>query len=215
MTSWVLEWVGHFSYPAVFLLLIACGFGAPLSEDVIVIVGGTVMARTHGSLVGMMATAYLGKLIGDTALFRLGRRLGPSALTHPRFQKLLTQKRVAWIQSHFERYGVLTVIMVRFLPGLRAPAYLIAGVSGFSTRKFLLADMAAAGVSAPVMTYLGYHYGLAVLERLHHASRGLLAAVVAAVLLLAAVRLLARRRARKAPPTPVPPDLGQSDPPRL
>lgn len=196
--AWVATWVAHFSYPAVFLFLVACGLGFPFSEDTIVLIGGTVVAETHGSLALMMISAYLGKLTGDGLIFRFGRKLGPHALTRPRFKKLFTPDRVKWIEGHFQKYGILTVFLARFLPGLRAPTYLAAGASGFPPRKFFLADAIAAGVSAPLLTWLGYRYGLIVFETLRHALHAVVAGVVGLLVLLLCVRYFrARSRERK------------------
>ena len=46
MDAQVVEWVAAFSYPAVILLLVLCGLGVPLSEELIVITGGLVVARS-------------------------------------------------------------------------------------------------------------------------------------------------------------------------
>ena len=78
MDAQVVEWVAAFSYPAVILLLVLCGLGVPLSEELIVITGGLVVARSGGSLPGMMLAAYVGMLIGDSLLFRIGRPRGSS-----------------------------------------------------------------------------------------------------------------------------------------
>ena len=79
MDAQVVEWVAAFSYPAVLLLLVLCGVGAPLSEELIVIAGGLVVARSSASLPGMMVAAYVGMLIGDSLLFA-SAHAGPRAL---------------------------------------------------------------------------------------------------------------------------------------
>ena len=208
IAAWVLGWVTSFSYLAVLLLLWACGLGLPLSEDLIVLAGGTLVAKANLSLPLMMVTAYVGKLGGDLMIFRIGRKLGPKTFTHPRFRRILTPERVAWAQQHFVRHGILTVFMARFLPGLRAPSYLVAGACGFSSKKFLLADGIAAGLSAPLLTYLGYRFGMTVLERIHGTLRWVVLGVVAAAVVTWGIRwFVARRRAAREPAPPLPPPV--------
>jgi membrane protein DedA with SNARE-associated domain len=186
-------WISGFSYPAVFLLLVLSGVGAPLSEELIVLTGGLVVARSGASLSVMAVTAYLGILAGDSALFRLGRSLGPKVFSHPRMAKMLTPERIGFLQKLFARRGTLAVFLARFLPGLRAPAFLLAGASGVPYRRFLLADAAAAWVSALGLTWLGFRFGIQVLEDIQGALRWLLVVAVAVGLGVLGVRW--RRRA--------------------
>jgi membrane protein DedA with SNARE-associated domain len=213
IAHWVAIWIGRFSYPAVFLLLLSAGLGVPISEDLVVLTGGTVIARTHGSLVLMIAVVYLGKLSGDFCLFRIGWRLGPHAVESRHFKRMLTPDRVAKVDRFFGRYGVGAVILARFLPGLRAPTYLVAGISRFSPWKFVAADGLAALVSAPLVTWLGYHFGDRALEWMEHSGRWMALAGGAVVLAALAVGIWWHRRKRPRASLTRPP-AGITEPPR-
>ncbi len=195
MEAQVALWIAGFSYPAVFLLLVLCGVGAPLSEELILITGGLVVARSGASLPIMVFTAYLGILAGDSALFRIGRSLGPRVFSHPRLAKMLTPTRVRFLQEQFARRGAMAVFLARFLPGLRAPAFLLAGATGLPYRRFLLADGAAAWAAALGVTWLGYRFGGEVLTDVQGGLRWLLVVVVAVGVGVLGVRWLLRRRA--------------------
>ncbi|XXF75799.1 DedA family protein [Myxococcaceae bacterium GXIMD 01537] len=203
MESQVVEWIGAFSYPAVFVLLILCGMGAPLSEDLVIVTGGIVAAHSGASLPLMMLTAFVGVAVGDSLLFRLGRTLGPRVFSHARLQRILTPSRIHFINTQFSRHGALAVLLVRFLPGFRAPSYLLAGASGFPYRRFLSADLAGAAIVAPVMTWLGYRFGSAVLERLRGGVRWVLLGLVVVACCLIIVKLVRRRGSALGPPPPV------------
>ncbi len=193
MEAQVAVWIAGFSYPAVFLLLVLCGVGAPLSEELVVITGGLVVAQSGASLPVMALTAYLGILAGDSALYRIGRSLGPRAFTHPKMAKMLTPTRVELLEGMFTRRGAVTVFLARFLPGLRAPAFLLAGATGLPYRRFLLADGAAAWVAAMGMTWLGYRFGPTVLADVRGGLRWLLFAVLAVGLGVLCIRFMKRR----------------------
>jgi membrane-associated protein len=190
----VVEWVAAFSYPAVVLLLVLCGLGVPLSEELIVITGGLVVARSGASLPGMMLAAYVGMLIGDSLLFRIGRTLGPRALAQRHLQRVVTPARQERLRALFARHGGWALFFGRFLPGVRASMLLLAGASGFPVRRFLLADAPAALITAPLLTWLGYRFGSGVLARVEGSLRGLLLGALALALLLLTVRALRRRR---------------------
>lgn len=193
-------WVTGFSYPAVLLLLVLSGVGAPLSEELIVLTGGLVVARSGASLSVMALTAYAGILAGDSALFRLGRSLGPKVFSHPRLAKMLTPERMGLLRKLFARRGTVAVFLARFLPGLRAPAFLLAGATGVPYRRFLLADGAAAWIPALGLTWLGFRFGTPVLEHIQGALRWLLVGVVAVGLGVLGLRWLRRRTATRATP---------------
>jgi membrane protein DedA with SNARE-associated domain len=191
-------WIAAFSYPAVFLLLVLCGVGAPLSEELVVITGGMVVAKSGGSLPFMALIAYLGILAGDSALFRVGRSLGPRVFCHPKLSRMLTPERMELLQKLFARRGAVAVFLARFMPGLRAPAFLLAGATGVPYRRFLLADGAAAWVGALGMTWLGYRFGPTVLADVRGGLRWLVLTAVVVGLGVLIIRWTRRRMALRA-----------------
>lgn len=198
MEAQVALWIAGFSYPAVFLLLVLCGVGAPLSEELVIITGGLVVAHSGASLSVMAIAAYLGIVAGDSALYRIGRSLGPRVFSHPKLSKMLTPARIGLLQGMFARRGALAVFLARFLPGLRAPAYLLAGATGLPYRRFLLADAAAAWIPAMGMTWLGFRFGPQVLADVQGGLRWLLLAALVVALGVLGVRWGRRRAAVRA-----------------
>lgn len=195
MEAQVALWIAGFSYPAVFLFLVLCGVGAPLSEELVIITGGLVVARTGASLSVMALASYLGIIAGDSALYRIGRSLGPRVFSHPKLSKMLTPARIGLLQKMFARRGALAVFLARFLPGLRAPAFLLAGATGVPYRRFLLADAAAAWIPAMGMTWLGFRFGPQVLADVQGGLRWLVLAAAVVALGVLGVRLVRRRAA--------------------
>ncbi len=198
MEEQVALWIAGFSYPAVFLLLVLCGVGAPLSEELVIITGGLVVAHSGANLSVMAICAYLGIVAGDSALYRIGRSLGPRVFSHPKLSKMLTPARIELLQKMFARRGTLAVFFARFLPGLRAPAYLLAGATGLPYRRFLLADAAAAWIPAMGMTWLGFRFGPQVLADVQGGLRWLLLAAGTVALCVLSVRWVRRRAAMRA-----------------
>ncbi len=190
----VQSWIEAFSFPAVFLLLLGCGMGMPLSEDAVMVAGGIVTGRSGGSLPLMIAVAMVGVLCGDYILFRVGQRLGPRALNQKWIRKALTPGRVTWVTRHFHRYGALTVFIARFTIGLRVVTFISAGVSGIRTAKFVLADLLAAMIYVPLLVWLGWRFGAAILMQVESAFGWILAGVLTGVSVLGGASVLRRRR---------------------
>lgn len=151
-----------YGYFAVFFVLIACGFGIPIPEDITLIAGGVICALSIGT--GhplapdtMVVVSLLGVLIGDGTMFMLGRKLGPKITRVPGLRQIITIDTYAKIQEKAHRYGDKILFIARFLPGLRAPIFVTAGISHrVPLWKFLAMDGLASLVSVPIWVYLGY-----------------------------------------------------------
>jgi membrane protein DedA with SNARE-associated domain len=187
--------LGRFTYVAIFAVLCAAGLGAPVSEDLVLLVSGGLAARGLTDFRISLAVGYAGVVMGDVLIYHWGRRLGPRAYEHRIVRKVLSLERQEKLRAHFARHGGLTVIVGRHTPGLRAPIFFLSGASGVGIGKFLACDSLSAAVTVPVVAALGYYFGEHlddVRARMHQVQY--LAA--AAVLLLVAGWLYLRRRKR-------------------
>lgn len=158
----------EYGYAAVFLVLVACGFGVPIPEDVTLVTGGVIAGLGHANVHTMFVVGMAGVLVGDGLMFTAGRIFGHRILKFRLIQRVMTPKRYAQVQDKFDKYGSRLLFIARFLPGLRTPIYITAGISGkVSVPKFLLMDGLAAMISVPVWVYLG-EYGAENIDWLMH-----------------------------------------------
>ena len=67
----------QYGYLAVFLMLLICGFGIPIPEDVTLVTGGVIAGMGFADVNTMVFVGLSGVLIGDGIMFGLGRRHGP------------------------------------------------------------------------------------------------------------------------------------------
>ena len=146
----------------VFTLLVACGLGLPLPEDVALITGGYLAGKGPpigvGSLPLMILVGLTGILIGDSIIFKAGATYG-EALLQTRIGRHISGEKIERIIGLFERHGPKFIMMARFLPGVRAVTYFVAGSTGVPYWKFLLYDGIAACASAPGWVLLGHWAG--------------------------------------------------------
>ena len=59
----------QYGYAAVFLVLVACGFGVPVPEDVTLVTGGVIAGLGHANVHTMFAVGMAGVLVGDGLMF--------------------------------------------------------------------------------------------------------------------------------------------------
>lgn len=147
----------NFGYVAVFSVLVFCGFGIPIPEDVTLVAGGIISGWGYANPYLMLLISILGVLVGDGIMFGLGRILGERILRFSLMKKLMPPKRYAQVQQKFDQYGNRVLFVARFLPGLRSPIFLTAGMSGkISFWQWLIMDGLAALISVPLWIYIGY-----------------------------------------------------------
>jgi len=193
----------------VFTLLVACGLGLPLPEDVALITGGYLAGKGPpigvGSLPLMILVGLAGILIGDSIIFRAGATYG-EALLQTRIGRHIPGEKVERIIGLFERHGPKFIMMARFLPGVRAVTYFVAGTTGVPYWKFLLYDGIAACASAPGWVLLGHWAGKHRMLRkawqyAKEVQIGVILLVLAIILLWIAIALIRRRMHRNRTPT--------------
>ncbi|HKC61628.1 MAG TPA: DedA family protein [Myxococcales bacterium] len=193
----------------VFTLLVACGLGLPLPEDVALITGGYLAGKGPpigvGSLPLMILVGLAGILIGDSIIFRAGATYG-EALLQTRIGRHIPGEKVERIIGLFERHGPKFIMMARFLPGVRAVTYFVAGTTGVPYWKFLLYDGIAACASAPGWVLLGHWAGKHRMLRkawqyAKEVQIGVILLVLAIILLWIAIALIRRRMLRNRTPT--------------
>lgn len=154
----LVNFFSDYGYFAVFGVLILCGFGLPVPEDISLVAGGVISALGNTNEHIMFAVGMAGVLIGDAVVFTAGLTFGEKILQNRFVARIITPDRYDTVQRQFEKYGKWVVFMARFMPGLRTPIFLTAGVSKrVSFLRFFITDFLAAFISVPVWVYLGFY----------------------------------------------------------
>ena len=204
-------------YAFVFLILLLCGFGLPMPEDVVLVTGGVLawlasdlesvsfagMLGDRG-LLAMVAVGLSGILAGDTVIFLAGRRFGHRVADFRPLRRVITPQKLETVEKKVRRRGNVVVMFARFLPGLRAPTFFTVGHARMPLWEFLLFDGAAALVSAPLWVCVGFWFGSDLEEAAHVAARFSHYILLGVAVVLAALvfRWVQARRVAAPPPTP-------------
>lgn len=158
----------HAEYaPAIsFGLLILAGFGAPISEDALIVVCA-LLATKFGSYFELVLTLFVGVFISDTITFRIGRLLGPKLKGSKWFQSPQKQAQFARMDQFYQKYGNFAFFIGRLIPfGFRTVMFLTAGASNISFKRFLILDFLAAALSVNIYFFLVYSQGPTILDQL-------------------------------------------------
>ena len=159
MLDFLIGFFTDYGYIAVFGILILCGFGLPVPEDITLVSGGVISGLDLANPHTMCLVGLAGVLIGDSTMFLAGRIFGYRIQRLKIFRRILSPRRFSHIQRKFKQYGLSLLFVARFLPGLRSPIFLVAGMSRrISYLTFILMDGFAALISVPIWVYLGYFF---------------------------------------------------------
>jgi membrane protein DedA with SNARE-associated domain len=145
-------------YLLLFVLLLLCGIGFPMAEELVLLAGGVLVASRVLNPLLMFLVTFLGVLVGDVLLFWLGHGLATKLTTTTYFARWLPPQKIARGGAFFARYGSATVFLARFIPGLRAPTFFLAGTMQMPLWHFTAIDSLAGLIFVPMICWLGYMF---------------------------------------------------------
>jgi membrane protein DedA with SNARE-associated domain len=155
----VANYIEHFTYIGLLLVLVLCGLGLPVPEDLALLAGGFLAYRGVTEYPLTLIVSLIGVVAGDNSLFFLGRRFGARFLSYTTLGRPTSQRRIERLKEFMHRHGHLAIFYARFLAGIRAVVYVTAGSLGVDFSRFLLYDTLGALISVPIVVTLGYVFG--------------------------------------------------------
>lgn len=150
---------GPLPYVVVFVLLLACGLGLPMPEDIVLFVAGLLSYYGSANVWVMIAVCFSGVLIGDGFVFFIGARYGRKVTKFSMVKRILPPRRLRLVRKKLHQSGSRVIFAARFMPGLRTPIFFSAGTLHLPFRTFLFFDGFAALISVPTIIYAIYHFG--------------------------------------------------------
>ena len=132
--------VEQFPYLGIFMLLILGGIGLPFPEDATLILSGALIANDVVRPLPAFFLVYSGLLLTDFFLYSVGKKYGSKIVTHKRFHKFISTKRLLKLEDAFKKWGILLILVGRHVIVLRSQLMLVSGVMRMSPLKFLMAD---------------------------------------------------------------------------
>ncbi|MBS0621929.1 MAG: DedA family protein [Verrucomicrobia bacterium] len=144
-----------------FGMLILAGLNFPISEDLVMIASGVIASTVSPAMVGkLFVFVFLGAYLSDWMVYWIGRSLGPSLWKFRWFARTVTPARFKKMEVYYERYGMTTLLIGRFIPfGVRNCLFLTAGIAKMSFPRFIIADGIACLASNSVLFWLAFTLG--------------------------------------------------------
>jgi membrane protein DedA with SNARE-associated domain len=203
LAEYVTDLIGRFHYLAPFTILFLCGLGFPLPEEVALVGAGILLYQGKVEFAAITVVCSIAILLGDAVPYWLGRQWGIAALKSPWMAKILHPERFTKLERRFAEHGNWVIFSCRFMPGLRIPAYFVAGTLRMGFPRFMLLDVLGVAISVPASIWLGKFFGDSI-QQLTHKFKELnliLGFVVFALVVVIVWRSWWRRRERESNPS--------------
>lgn len=135
---------------------LAVGFFLP--GDSLLVVSGLFAAAGKLNVWLVMLAFFLGSVIGDSTGYWTGRVMG-KRLFNREDSWIFKPSRVEKAHAFFEKYGVKTVILARFVPIVRTFAPIVVGAAEMPYRQFLPFSILGGALWIGSMVLAGYFLG--------------------------------------------------------
>ena len=201
----LLRAVSHHGYLLLFLIVFAESCGLPAPAGLALIAAGSA-AATHALHADVVFAIAMGAmLIGDISLFLLGRYTGWAFLGFICGISLNPETCILRSAESFYKHGRVTLLFIKFIPGVNTMAAPLAGSMKMKFAQFLQLDFVGAFVYIAAYAGVGYifrDFVSRITHGLQTGSRTVGALFICALLIFIAYRglLFFRLRIAGAPP---------------
>lgn len=160
----IYHWIAAHAGQAHWLVLggiLLAGFNIPISIDLMVISSALLAATlVPEKLWALYACGFFGCLFSAYIAYWLGRTVGVQLLRLRYFSKLLPAQRLQKIQKFYEKYGLYTLIIGRFIPfGVRNAIFMSTGMAKVPFFRFALRDLLACFIWSTLLFFCFYLLG--------------------------------------------------------
>lgn len=188
LINFLLDLMGVYVYFGLFFIIfaetgLAVGFFLP--GDSLLVVSG-LMAKTLPdklNVIWVMVAFFAGSVIGDNTGYWTGRLMGKKLFSREE-SRIFKPSRVKKAHDFFEKYGVKTVVLARFVPIVRTFAPIVVGAAEMPYSKFLLFSIFGGALWISSMVLAGYFVGGMIEDYFHISLQDHIEKVVIVVVFL-------------------------------
>jgi membrane protein DedA with SNARE-associated domain len=132
----------EYGYSFIFLAVFAENLGLPLPSFPIILIAAAVAEPLHLRLAVILTVCVLAALASDSIWYALGRSRGRPILRKLCSLSLSPDSCVHRTERTFQRYGVNSLFVTKFVPGLSTIAAPLAGMLKVKPWRFFATDLA-------------------------------------------------------------------------
>ncbi|MEK7585713.1 MAG: VTT domain-containing protein [Patescibacteria group bacterium] len=133
-------------------------FGVFFPGDSLLFSAGLIASGGFFNINTLIIVCMIAAILGDSAGYWMGVKVGRKILYRDNIP-FLRKKYVEKAEAFYQRYGVVTIIIGRFIPIIRTLAPVIAGVGKMHYRTFVFYNIIGGILWVLLLTLSGYFLG--------------------------------------------------------
>jgi membrane protein DedA with SNARE-associated domain len=170
---------------------LALSLGVFLEGETVLIMAGILVKQGYFQFPWLVLFGSLGAFIYTELLFRLGKRGKIGRLERIPQWQVATAKVLLLLET----YQALLIIGFRFIYGVRTVLPFVAGISGYSPRKFMLFNALGTVIWTSAIGSVGYTFGQVVQSLMPNMAKYEMLAAPSVLVIVAAIWLVRRKLA--------------------
>jgi len=151
---------GAWSYAVLFLIVFAeTGLVITpfLPGDSLLFAAGALAALGSLDIWFLMLLLFIAAVLGDAVNYHIGKSMGPKVLSGK--YRFLKKEYLDKTQAFYDKYGVKTIIIARFVPIVRTFAPFMAGVGNMNYGRFVTYNIVGALMWVLICCLAGFFFG--------------------------------------------------------
>jgi len=128
-----------------------------LPGDSLLFAAGALASIGAMNIYVLLGVGIVAAFLGDTVNYWIGRYIGPKAFSVDRW--FLKKKYLDKAKAFFEKYGVKSIVLARFVPIVRTFAPFIAGISEMKYSTFILYNLIGGIAWVSIALLAGFFFG--------------------------------------------------------
>lgn len=157
--QWLVEIVGSFGYPGLFILSFLGNVLVPIPVEVVMIPAGFLIEQGQMKLWAVLLSAIGGDICGSVCGYYLALHFGRRFLYAYGKYLFFTHERMQMLDKFFASHGEISTLTGRLVPGLRHFMAFPAGLSHMNVKKFALYTGVGGGLWISTLLLIGYVIG--------------------------------------------------------
>ncbi|TWU04936.1 DedA family protein [Stieleria varia] len=163
MEAWVRNFLEEFGALGVGLLMLVENIFPPIPSEIVMPWSGYSVSQGDNSFIAVVAAGSIGSFAGAMFWYYLARWIGKDRLSrwirgHGAWLTI-TPNDLDRVESWFERWGSVAVLVCRLVPGVRTLISVPAGFSTMSTLRFSLMTAIGVVIWTTLLAVIGWWLG--------------------------------------------------------
>jgi len=158
-TKFIVGVISSLGYPGVFLCMLMESACLPIPSEIVLVFAGFVVAQGKLNIFVVMLSGIAGALSGASLAYALARYGGRPVLLRYGRWAFITEHRLDAVENWFRQRGQWSVLICRWITGLRALVSLPAGLARMPYGKFIALTLLGCGSWVVVAVVIGIWIG--------------------------------------------------------